>query len=189
MMHYSILGYPNMMHYSILGCPNISPSLPPSLPPSPPPSPPLSLSPTLSPTVSPLTHPLSPKPSPDILQSLLDLHSKEKIHSKLASIVKLARDCGILLDRGFYQKALIELRHWGQDPDAVTAVYKGLRKVDTCEQPMERERGGEGGERGREGWEGEERQRRSVCTSTTTDQQVTTYWVAMTTGYTHAVFV
>ena len=124
---------------------------------------------------------LSPKPSPAILQSLLDLHSKEKIHSKIASIVKLARDCGVLLDRGFYQKALIELRHWGQDPDAVTAVYKGLRKVDTREQPEERERGG--GETGRGGREGEERQRGSVCTSTTTDQQVTADCVAMTTGY------
>ena len=126
-------------------------------------------------------HPLSPKPSPAILQSLLDLHSKEKIHSKIASIVKLARDCGVLLDRGFYQKALIELRHWGQDPDAVTAVYKGLRKVDTREQPEEKER--EGGERGRGGWEREERQSGSVCTSTTTDQQVTANCVAMTTGY------
>jgi len=76
-------------------------------------------------------------------------------------VVKLARDCGVTLDRGFYQRALIELRHWGQDPDAVTAVYKGLRKVDTCEEP----RGG--------GGKGEGRQKEIVCTSTTTVKQVT----------------
>ena len=44
-------------------------------------------------------------------------------------MVKKSRANGVTLDRDFYQKALVELRHWGQDQEAISAVYKALRKV------------------------------------------------------------
>ncbi len=44
--------------------------------------------------------------------------------------VKKSKECAILLDREFYQDALVQLRLWGQDQDALSIVYKALRKVE-----------------------------------------------------------
>ena len=65
-----------------------------------------------------------------VLQSIVTLLVAEKQHTKLAEIIKLAVNKGVMLDKGFCQKALVELRHWGRDPDSISAVYKFLRKLD-----------------------------------------------------------
>ena len=48
----------------------------------------------------------------------------------IAMTVKKAKENSIFLDREFYQQALIKLRLWGQDQDALSAVYRALRKVE-----------------------------------------------------------
>lgn len=70
------------------------------------------------------------QPPPLVLQSIVTLFVAEKQHVKLAEIIKLAVHKGVMLDKGFCQKALVELRHWGRDPDSISAVYKFLRKLD-----------------------------------------------------------
>lgn len=60
---------------------------------------------------------------------MLTLCIAEKQFIKLADVVKLAVGKGLLLERAFCQKALVELRHWGRDPDAISAAYKSLRKL------------------------------------------------------------
>lgn len=60
---------------------------------------------------------------------MLTLCIAEKQFIKLADIVKLSVGKGLLLERAFCQKALVELRHWGRDPDAISAAYKSLRKL------------------------------------------------------------
>ena len=77
------------------------------------------------------------QPSSTILQSLLSLHSKDKAYSKLAEVVKKAQVHGVKLDKDFYQKSLVELRHWGQDQEAISAVYKALRKVQSSAKVLE----------------------------------------------------
>lgn len=52
------------------------------------------------------------------------------MYSKIAMTVKKAKECGILLDQEFYQEALVQLRQWGQDQDALSAVYKAMRKLE-----------------------------------------------------------
>ena len=69
------------------------------------------------------------QPPAAALQSMLTLCITEKQFIKLADIVKLAASKGLLLERAFCQKALVELRHWGRDPDAISAAYKSLRKL------------------------------------------------------------
>lgn len=65
-----------------------------------------------------------------VLQSIVTLFVAEKQHVKLAELVKLAVHKGVMMDKGFCQKALVELRCWGRDPDSISAVYKLLRKLD-----------------------------------------------------------
>ena len=60
---------------------------------------------------------------------MLTLCIAEKQFIKLADVIKLAVGKGLLLERAFCQKALVELRHWGRDPDAISAAYKSLRKL------------------------------------------------------------
>ena len=71
-----------------------------------------------------------------ILDTLFSINSKEKIHSKLAEVVKLSCECGAILDKEFYQKCLVELRQWGRDQDAISAVYKALRKVEGLDDSL-----------------------------------------------------
>ena len=70
------------------------------------------------------------QPPAAVLQSILTLCIAEKQFIKLADIIKVAVGKGVLLVRAFCQKALVELRHWGRDPDAISAAYKSLRKLD-----------------------------------------------------------
>ena len=65
-----------------------------------------------------------------VLQSILTLFVAEKQQSKLAELVKTAVRKGVVLDKSFCQKVLVELRHWGRDPDSISAAYKLLRKLD-----------------------------------------------------------
>ena len=69
------------------------------------------------------------QPPAAILQSMLNLCIAEKQFIKLADVIKVAVGKGLLLERAFCQKALVELRHWGRDPDAISAAYKSLRKL------------------------------------------------------------
>ena len=69
------------------------------------------------------------QPPTAALQSVLTLCIAEKQFIKLADLVKVAVSKGLLLERAFCQKALVELRHWGRDPDAISAAYKSLRKL------------------------------------------------------------
>ncbi len=50
--------------------------------------------------------------------------------------MKKAKECGVLLDREFYHEALVQLRVWGQDQDALSAVYKAMRKLDQFGESM-----------------------------------------------------
>lgn len=68
----------------------------------------------------PLQPPLS------VLEGLVSRCSSDKCYSKLAQVVKLARDCGVSLDRMFYQSVLLSLQQWGQDQEAVTEVLRNL---------------------------------------------------------------
>ena len=70
------------------------------------------------------------QPPVAVLQSVLTLFVAEKQYIKLASVVKLAACNGVLLDKTFCQKSLVELRRWGKDPDSISAAYKSLRKFD-----------------------------------------------------------
>lgn len=42
----------------------------------------------------------------------------------------LSRECGVMLDRVFYQRVLEELRGWGQDQEALSVVAELLRRTD-----------------------------------------------------------
>lgn len=70
------------------------------------------------------------QPPVSVLQSLLNLCIEEKQFVKLADVIKLTAGKEPLLDKTFCQKSLVELRRWGRDPDAISAAYKSLRKVD-----------------------------------------------------------
>lgn len=61
---------------------------------------------------------------------MISLYTTEKQYAKLADFVKLSVQKGVVLDKEFCQKCLVELRHWGRDADAISAVYKCLRKVN-----------------------------------------------------------
>ena len=52
--------------------------------------------------------------------------SSDKCFSRLAQVVKLARDCGVTLDRKFYRSVLLSLQQWGQDQEAVAEVLCNL---------------------------------------------------------------
>lgn len=71
------------------------------------------------------------QPSLSILQSFVDACNKEKTYSKLAAVVKKAKDCRLQLEKTFYQRALVLLRQWGQDQVAISTIYKSLRTIDT----------------------------------------------------------
>ena len=70
------------------------------------------------------------QPSADVLQAFINLHTREKLYSPIADVVKLAHTCGVCLDQEFYQRGLVELRRWGQDQEAISVVYKALRSVE-----------------------------------------------------------
>ena len=72
----------------------------------------------------------STQPPPAVQESVLTLCVAEKQCHKLADLLKLANLKGVGLEKGFCQKALVELRHWGRDPDSISAAYKFLRKFD-----------------------------------------------------------
>lgn len=74
--------------------------------------------------------PLPPQPSLSILQSFMNSCHRDKAYSRLSAVVKKAKESGLQLEKIFYQRALVELRQWGQDQDAITAIYKALRKID-----------------------------------------------------------
>lgn len=74
---------------------------------------------------------LPPQPSLAILQSFVNSCNKEKTYSRLAAVVKRAKEGGLRLEKTFYQRALVLLRQWGQDQMAITNIYKALRKIDT----------------------------------------------------------
>lgn len=59
---------------------------------------------------------------------MITLYVAEKQYAKLADVVKLSALKGVTLDKEFCQKSLVELRHWGRDADAISAIYKCLRK-------------------------------------------------------------
>ena len=46
-------------------------------------------------------------------------------------MVKRARQCGLHLEKIFYQRALVLLRPWGNDQVAISTIYKALRTIDT----------------------------------------------------------
>lgn len=69
-----------------------------------------------------------------ILECLLEQHYKHKAYRTLTEIVQLSLDHNLLLDKLFYQNVLIELRHWGQDQESVSTVYKTLRNIDSQER-------------------------------------------------------
>ena len=71
-----------------------------------------------------------PQPSLSILQSFMNSCHKDRAYSRLSAVVKKAKESGLQLEKIFYQRALVELRQWGQDQDAITAIYKALRKID-----------------------------------------------------------
>lgn len=71
------------------------------------------------------------QPSLSILQSFVDACNKEKAYTKLAAVVKKAKDCRLQLEKTFYQRALVLLRPWGQDQVAISTIYKSLRTIDT----------------------------------------------------------
>jgi hypothetical protein len=70
-------------------------------------------------------------PSLTILQSFVNSCNQEKTYSRLAVIVKKARESGLCLEKTFYQRALVILRQWGQDQSAISTIYKALRTIDT----------------------------------------------------------
>ena len=74
---------------------------------------------------------LLPQPSLPILQSFVSSCNKEKTYTRLASVVKKAKVCGLHLEKTFYQRALVFLRSWGQDQSAISTIYKSLRTIDT----------------------------------------------------------
>lgn len=66
------------------------------------------------------------QPPLSIMEGLVNRCSSDKCYSKLAQVVKLARDCGVALDRRFYQSVLLSLQQWGQDQEAVAEVLCNL---------------------------------------------------------------
>lgn len=62
-----------------------------------------------------------------MLQLLLKFCCSDKCHSKLAEVVKLAKTCGLTLDKTFCESVLKELQQWGQDQEAVATVVQALK--------------------------------------------------------------
>ena len=60
---------------------------------------------------------------------LLKFYSKDKCYSKLAEVVKLAKDYRVTLDKTFYQSVLEDLSQWGQDQEALSVVSDVLKEV------------------------------------------------------------
>jgi hypothetical protein len=56
------------------------------------------------------------------MEGLLKLCSDEKCFTRLAEVVKLARDKTVVLDHTFYQQVLVALQQWGQDQEALAEV-------------------------------------------------------------------
>lgn len=56
------------------------------------------------------------------MEGLLKLCSDEKCFSRLAEVVKLARDRAVVLDHSFYQQVSLALQQWGQDQEALAEV-------------------------------------------------------------------
>lgn len=54
----------------------------------------------------------------------------EKCCSKLADVMKVSCDSGVVLDKVFYRSVLEELQQWGQDRDALAMVTKNLRVME-----------------------------------------------------------
>ena len=71
------------------------------------------------------------QPPLSVMQSLVNVCSKEKAYYRLAGVVKRAKECGVQLEKTFYQRVLMLLRHWGQDQAAISTIYKALRTIDT----------------------------------------------------------
>ena len=90
----------------------------------------------LSPSLPPSHTHAYTQPSLPILQSFVDSCSKEKAYSRLATVVRRAKDCGLHLEKTFYQRALVLLRPWGQDQVAISIIYKSLRTIDTETAPI-----------------------------------------------------
>lgn len=103
------------------------------------------------------------QPSSSILQSLLNLHKKKKAYFKISETVRLAHNHRVQLDREFYQRALVELRQWGQDQDAISFVYKALRKGDEGKTKGEMEENGNPGNGGNASTSGSSSHPQQVC--------------------------
>ena len=66
----------------------------------------------------------------DLLCGLLTHCSEERCFSKLAEVVKLARDQSVKLDKKFYKQVLPALQQWGQDQEALSEVSRHLQLVE-----------------------------------------------------------
>lgn len=69
------------------------------------------------------------------MQSLLKDCCRDKCYSRLAEIVKLARDGGVVLEKTFYSRVSKELGPWGEDQEALAEVTKQLEASGVGSRP------------------------------------------------------
>lgn len=69
---------------------------------------------------------VSTQPPLSVMEGLVKLCSEEKCFSRLAEVVKLARDRAVALDCSFYQQVSVSLRQWGQDQEALAELSRVL---------------------------------------------------------------